>query len=53
MGKWVNEETPTMDFILYTINVEPMRDGKYVTWKYKEYEDIILFSRENTKLSKK
>ena len=24
MGMWVNEETPTMSFVLYTINVECM-----------------------------
>ena len=36
---WVNEGTPTMSFVLYTINVECLCDDK--------------FSLENTKLFKK
>ena len=31
MGMRVNEGTPTMSFVLYTINVECMCDASYVT----------------------
>ena len=37
MEMWVNEETPTMGFVLYTINVESMCDASYVTWQYGQY----------------
>ena len=37
MGMWVNEETPTMSFVLYAINVECMCNASYVTWKYRQY----------------
>ena len=32
-----NEGTPTMSFVLYTINVEYMCDASYVTCKYIQY----------------
>ena len=31
MGMRVNEGTPTMSFVLYTINVEYLRDASNVT----------------------
>ena len=31
MGMRVNEGTPTMSFVLYTINVEYVCDASYVT----------------------
>ena len=31
MGMRVNEGTPTMSFVLYTIKVEYLRDASYVT----------------------
>ena len=34
---WVNEGTPTMSFVLYTIYVEYMSDASYVTWNYRQY----------------
>ena len=37
MRMWVNEGTPTMSFVLYTINVEFMWDASYVTLKYRQY----------------
>ena len=30
MGIWVNEGTPTMSFVLYTINVECRCDASYM-----------------------
>ena len=33
----VNEGTPTMSFVLNTINVEFLCDTSYVTWKYRQY----------------
>ena len=33
MGMWVNEGTPTMSFVLYTIYVEYLFDA----WKYRQY----------------
>ena len=37
MGMWVNEETPTMSFVLYTINVECICESSYLTWKFRQY----------------
>ena len=37
MRMQVNEGTPTMSFVLYTINVECMCDASYVTIKYRQY----------------
>ena len=41
MGKWVNEGTPTLSFVLYTINVECICDASYVTWGTDKTEDIM------------
>ena len=48
MGKWVNEGTPTMSFVLYTINVESMCDVSYVTSKYRQYvrRYHVIFTRK-------
>ena len=47
MGKWVNEGTPTMSFVLYTINMEYLCDAKYVTWKYRQHTRYhIIFVRK-------
>ena len=47
MGMWVNEGTPTMRFVLYTINVEYMCDASYVTWKYRQYGRYhVIFVRK-------
>ena len=47
MGMWVNEGTPTMSLVLYTINVECMCDASYVTWKYRQYRSYhVIFSRK-------
>ena len=44
---WVNEGTPTMSFVLYTINVECMCDASYVTWKYRQYRRYhVIFARK-------
>ena len=37
MGMWVNEGTPTMSFVLNTINLEYLCNAGYVTWKYRQY----------------
>ena len=39
---WVNEGTPTMSFVLYTINEEYTCDASYATWKYRQYIDIFF-----------
>ena len=42
----VKEGTPTMSFVLYTINVECMCDASYVTWKYRQYRRyLVIFAR--------
>ena len=47
MGMWVNEGTPTMSFVLYTINEECMCDASYVTWKYRQYRRYhVIFARK-------
>ena len=47
MGMWVNEGTPKMSFVLYTINVECMCDASYVTWKYSQYRRYhVIFARK-------
>ena len=44
---WVNEGTPTMSFVLYTINVEYLCDASYVTWKYRQYRrNSVIFVRK-------
>ena len=44
---WVNEGTPTMSFVLYTINVEYLCDASYVTWKYRQYRRYhVIFVRK-------
>ena len=44
---WVNEGTPTVSFVLYTINVECMCDANYVTWKYRQYRRYhVIFARK-------
>ena len=44
---WVNEGTPTMSFVLYTINVEYLCDASYVTWKYRQYRRYhVIFAGE-------
>ena len=44
---WVNEWTPTLSFVLYTINVECMCDASYVTWKYRQYRRYhVIFARK-------
>ena len=44
---WVNEGTPTMSFVLYTINVEYLCDSSYVTWKYRQYRRYpVIFVRK-------
>ena len=44
---WVNEGTPIMSFVLYTINVECMCDASYVTWKYRQYSRYhVIFARK-------
>ena len=46
---WVNDGTPTMSFVLYTINVECMCDASYVTWKYRQYTRYhVIFARKYT-----
>ena len=44
---WVNEGTPSMSFVLYTINVEYLCDASYVTWKYRQYRRYhVIFVRK-------
>ena len=46
---WVNEGTPTISFVLYSINVECMCDTSYITWKYRQYIYIryhVIFARK-------
>ena len=44
---WVNEGTPTMGFVLYTINMECMCEASYVTWKYRQYIRYhVIFARK-------
>ena len=36
-----------MSFVLYSINVECMRDASYVTWKYRQYGRYhVIFARK-------
>ena len=57
MGMWVNEGTPTMCFVLYTINVEYLCDASYVTWKYRQYTvrryHVIFVRKYKNKKNKK
>ena len=47
MGMHVNEGTPAMSFVLYTINVEYLCDESYVTWKYRQYRRYhVIFVRK-------
>ena len=46
MGMWIDEETPTMSFVLYTINVECMCDASYVTWKHRQYRKTREFRKK-------
>ena len=47
MGMWVNEGTPTMSFVLYTINVECMCNASNETWKYRQYRRYqVIFMRK-------
>ena len=46
---WVNEleGSPTMSFVLYTINVECMCDASYVAWKYRQCRRFhVIFARK-------
>ena len=44
---WVNEGTPTMSFVLYTINVKYLCDASYVTWKYRQFKRYhVIFVRK-------
>ena len=44
---WVNEWTPTMSFVLYTIYVECMCDACYVRWKYRQFRRYyVIFARK-------
>ena len=44
---WVDEGTPTVTFVLYTINEECMCDASYVTWKYRQYRRYhVIFSEK-------
>ena len=46
-GNWVNEGTPTISFVLYTIHVECLCDASYVTWKYRQYRRYhVIFARK-------
>ena len=45
---WVNEGTPTMGFVLYTINVQCMCDASYVTWNYRHNRRYhVIFARKS------
>ena len=47
MEMWVNEGTPTMSFVLCTINVEYLCDAGYVTWEYRKYRRYhLIFARK-------
>ena len=47
MGMWVNEGTPTVSFVLYTISVECMCGSSYVTWKYRQYRRYhVIFAKK-------
>ena len=47
MGILINEGTPTMSFVLYTINVEYLCDASIVTWKYRQYRRYhVIFARK-------
>ena len=44
---WVDEGTPHMCFVLYTIHVEYMCDASYAKWKYKPYIRYhVIFVRQ-------
>ena len=46
MGILVNEETPTLSFVLYTINMEYMCDVSHVSCKYRQYRRYhVVFAR--------
>ena len=50
---WVNEGTPSMSFVLYTINVEYLCDAIYVTWEYRRYRRYhVIFVRKYTTFQK-
>ena len=50
MGMSVNEGTPTMCFVLYTINVECVCDASYVTWKHRQYRRYHVFFARKYKI---
>ena len=51
MGMRVNEGTPTMSYVLYTMNVECMSDVSYVTWKYRQHRRYrVIFARKHKTL---
>ena len=53
MEMWVNEGTPTMSFVLYTIDVEYMCDASHVTWKHRQYSIYhVIFARNNKTFQK-
>ena len=43
MGMGVNKGTPTMSFVLYTINVKCMCDASYVTLMYIQNRRYYVF----------
>ena len=47
---WVNEGTPTMSFVSYTINVEYLFSASHVTWKNRQYRryHAIFFRKYKT-----
>ena len=53
MGIWVNEGTPTMSFVLYTIHVEYMRDASYITCTYRQHRRCHVILARNTTCSSK
>ena len=47
MRMWVNDGTPTMSLVLYTIDVESVCDASYETWKYRQYRGYhVIFSEK-------
>ena len=43
---WVNEGTPTMSFVLYTIDVEYLCDASYVTESTDKRRYHVIFVRK-------
>ena len=47
MEMWVDEGTPTVSLVLYTIKVECMCDATYEPWKYRQYRRYyVIFVRK-------